>query len=83
MTTTTAVRKIAALCPLSPLANEVYERFREPQQVTCPETGETAMVKIDAERAAATFSVGVPGLRIIRCSEWPRPCGRGCLNQLS
>jgi hypothetical protein len=79
----TPVRMIATLCPFSPLAIEVYSRFREPKQVTCPEIGEPATVQVDAEMAAATFAAGVPGLRIIRCTQWPRACGRGCLSQLS
>jgi len=83
MTTTTTIRTISALCPRSPLAAEVYARYQKPQDVTCPETGETATVKVDAEMAAATFAVGLPGLRITRCTEWPRVCGRGCLSQIS
>lgn len=79
---TTPVRAIAALCPLFPLSIEVYARYREPKMVTCPEVGETAAVQVDAEMAAATAAVGIPGLRIIRCSEWPRACGRGCMDQL-
>ena len=79
----TAVRIIAALCPYNPAATDVYYRFRGPRQVTCPEKGERATVEADAEMAAATAAVGMPGLRIIRCSQWPRACGRGCLEQLS
>jgi hypothetical protein len=79
----TPVRVIAALYPSIPQAIEVYSRFREPKQVTCPEKCEPATVQVDAEMAAATAAVGVPGLRIIRCTQWPRACGRGCLEQLS
>ena len=82
MTTTTAIRRIAALCPFSPMTLDVYARFREPEQVICPETGAPATIKIDAEMAAATFAVGMPGIRIYRCTEWPRACGRGCLTQI-
>jgi hypothetical protein len=80
---TTPVRVIAALCPSIPLSIEAYSQFREPKQVTCPETGETATVQVDAKMAAATAAVGVPGLRITRCTQWPRACGRGCVGQLS
>jgi hypothetical protein len=76
------VRVIAALCPSVPLAIEVYSRFREPKQVICAETGEPATVQVDAKMAAATVAAGVPGLRIIRCTQSPRTCGRGCLDQL-
>jgi len=71
------------VCASGPAATDVYARFREPQQVICPEKGEYVTVQVDAEMAAATAAVGVPGLRIIRCTQWPRGCGRGCLDQLS
>jgi hypothetical protein len=80
---TNPVRAIAALCPFNNVANDVYARFREPQQVVCPENNEYATVRVDAEMAAATAAVGMPGLRIIRCTLWPRECGRGCLEELS
>jgi len=80
---TTSVRAIAPPCPSIALAVEVYTRFREPKQVTCPETGEPAAVQVDAKMAAAAATVGVPGLRIIRCTQWPCACGRGCLGELS
>ena len=80
---TAPVRVIASLCPSISLATEVYSRFREPKQVTCPEKGEPATVQVDAKMAAATAAVGLPELRIIRCTQWPCACGRGCLAQLS
>ena len=80
---TIPVRMIASLCPSIPLGFEVYSRFREPKQVTCPETGEPAAVQVDAKMAAATAVVGVPELRIIRCTQWPCACDRGCLGELS
>lgn len=80
----TPVRVITAQCPSIPLAIEVYSRFRQPTQVTCPEKGELATVQVDAKTAAASAALGIPGgLRIIGCSQWPRTCGRGCLGQLS
>src|ERR1035441_6013101 len=48
---TTPIRLIASLCPSIPLAFEVHSRFREPKQVTCPETGEPAAVQVDAKMA--------------------------------
>ena len=81
---TTSVRAIAPLCPSIALAVEVYSRFREPKRVTCPEKGEPAAVQVDAKMAAETAAlVGVPELRIIRCTQWPCACGRACLGQLS
>jgi hypothetical protein len=83
MKTTNPVRAVTALCPSSHVANDVYARFREPQQVICPEAREYAAVQVDAEMAAATAELELPWLRIIRCTEWPRDCGRGCLELLS
>lgn len=80
---TTPARVIASVCPSFLLAAEVYSRFREPRQLTCPESGEPATVEVDADLAAATALVGMSELRIIRCTEWPRACGRDCLCQLS
>jgi hypothetical protein len=79
----TSVRAIASLCPSIALAVEVYSRFHEPKQVTCPETGKPATVQVDAKMAAATAAVGVPELRLIRCTRWPCACGRGCLGELT
>jgi len=80
---TASVRAIAPLCACIGLALEVYPRFREPKQVTCPETCKPATVQVDAKMAAATAAVGLPELRIIRCTQWPCACGRGCLGELS
>jgi hypothetical protein len=79
----TPARVFASVCPSFLLAAEVYSRFREPRQVTCPENGKPATVEVDADLAAATALVGMTELRITRCTEWPRGCGRGCLCQLS
>ena len=81
---TTSVHAIAPLCPSIALAVEIYSRFRQPKRVTCPEKGEPATVQVDAKMAAETAAlVGVPELRIIRCTQWPCACGRACLGQLS
>jgi hypothetical protein len=71
------------LNPFIPSAMEVYAHWREPREVLCPETGEQATIQVDAGRAAAMASVGLPGLKIIRCTQWPRKCGRGCMAWLS
>ena len=83
MKTTNPVRVVTELSPFNPTANDVYARFREPQQVICPEEKEYAAIQVDAEMAAATAALGLPWLRIIRCTEWPLDCGRGCLELLS
>ena len=71
------------LNPFIPSAMEVYSHWREPKQVLCPETGAEATIQVDAGRAAAMASVGLPGLKIVRCTQWPRACGRGCMAWIS
>ena len=71
------------LNPFMPLATKVYAHWREPREVLCPETGAQATTQVDAGRAAAMAAVGLPGLKIIRCSQRPRACGRGCMAWLS
>jgi hypothetical protein len=71
------------LNPFIGSATTVYAHWREPREVLCPETGEQATIQVDAGRAAAMASVGLPGLKIIQCTQWPRPCGRGCMAWLN
>jgi hypothetical protein len=80
---TTPVQAMAAKCPSNPSAIQLYSHFREPKVVTCTENGRFATVLVDAKMAAVTAAFGVPGLRIISCSLWPRACGRGCIAQLA
>ena len=83
MNTTTAVRKIAAPAQIFSLPTRSTSEFREPQQVTCPETGETAMVKIDCcAVSAATFAGECPGFESFDAASGPA-LRRGCLTQLS
>ena len=60
----TAVRVIATRFPFSPMATDVYSRFREPQQVLCPDKGEYATVQVDAEMAAPTVRWDCPGFEL-------------------
>ena len=79
---TTPVQLIAAKYPSNPSTIQLYSHFREPKMVICTETGEFATVQVDAKIAAVTTAFGVPGLRIMSCTRWPRACGRGCIAQL-
>jgi hypothetical protein len=80
---TTPVQAIPAKYPSNPSPIQLYSHFREPKIVTCTEDGAFATVQVDAKMAAVTTAFGVPGLRIISCSRWPRACGRGCIAQLA
>ena len=52
--------------------------------VTCPETGQSATVEVDAARVAVSAWGGVPDVRLKDCSRWPEKagCGQDCLLQL-
>ena len=54
------------------------------QIITCPETGEQAMVEVDTRRAALTSLIGQTDLRLESCWRWPlrEDCGQECLLQL-
>lgn len=59
-------------------------RYGGAQRITCPETGKTALVELDAARAALTSAVGQPDIRLKSCWRWPlkENCGQECLTQL-
>jgi hypothetical protein len=61
-----------------------YFRFRDSRIITCPETGEAAMVEVDAVHAALTSAVGQTHVRLQGCWRWPlnESCNQQCLTQL-
>lgn len=61
-----------------------YKRYRDSKIITCPETGEAAIVEVDAVHAALTSLVGPPDIRLQSCWRWPlnENCGQECLTQL-
>ena len=61
-----------------------YIRYRDSRIITCPDTGEAAMVEVDAVHAALTSFAGVPDIRLRDCWRWPinQNCGQECLIQL-
>src|SRR5260370_11390792 len=61
-----------------------YIRYRDSRIIICPETGEQAMVEVDAVHAALTSAVGPPDIRLWDCWRWPinQNCGQECLAQL-
>jgi hypothetical protein len=66
-------------------AASVWRRFRETRLVTCPATGQTAAVKMNASHAA--FSAVVedrPDLHFADCSRWStgHRCGEECMPQV-
>jgi hypothetical protein len=76
-----AVLAVGLLYVLMPLVADTFRRFRSPRMLSCPETGGTAEVGIDAPRAALTSAFGRPLLRVKSCSRWPERerCKQDCL----
>ena len=58
-----------------------FGRFRGRRAVLCPETGSTAIIRIDALHAAISSAVADPKLQVSECSRWPefQGCRQGCL----
>ncbi len=71
------------LLPAALWLREIYRRYSGSRLVSCPENQESAVVSIDARRAAATGMHGHPELRLCGCTRWPERvnCGQPCLPQ--
>jgi hypothetical protein len=65
-------------------AVRVFFRYRGRMLFTCPETGQSACVKVAAGDAARSSLVGRPKIHLTDCSHWPQRqnCGQECLSQL-
>jgi len=61
-----------------------YIRYLDSRIVICPESGQAAIVEVDAVHAALTSAVGDPDIRLQNCGRWPiyQACGQRCLTQL-
>ena len=61
-----------------------FFRFRGRRKLLCPETGNSAIVRIGALHAAASGLLDDPDLRVIDCSRWPerQDCGQDCLRRI-
>lgn len=63
----------------------VWQLYRGPRIITCPENDQPAAVKVDALSAAKwTAIAGETPLRLSSCSRWPEMagCGQECLSQV-
>jgi hypothetical protein len=70
-----------SLVPLVFLLVRSYLRYRGVQAVTCPATGSTAKVRLDAGKAAFSSVSGGPNLLVTSCEHWPehKDCTQGCV----
>lgn len=79
MSTAIAVVIAIGVVGLLLLGIRAYVRIRGKRVVTCPETGDSVAVEVNALRAV----VGAP-LRLQECTRWPerQGCGQECLQQI-
>jgi hypothetical protein len=72
---------LAAVYVLFPWVAHIFDCYRRPRLVRCPEAGTKAWVEIDARHAALTAAFGAPRVRPRECSLWEQrgPCAMGCL----
>jgi hypothetical protein len=75
---------VLSFVPLLYVLARSYRRFRGARVVTCPETGKSVAVELNASRAALSGTFDDPTLRLSSCSRWPerRDCGQECLSQI-
>lgn len=75
---------LAAFFVLGGYLVRAYVRYRDSKIITCPDSGEAAIVEVDAVHAALTSLVGQPDIRLQNCWRWPlhQSCGQECLTQL-
>jgi len=61
----------------------IYQRYRGPRAITCPEEHRAASVTIDARYAAFTGMAATEQLRLADCSLWPEHggCAQRCIDQ--
>lgn len=62
---------------------QIYNRYSGSRLVACPESRQSAVVSIDAKRAAATVMDGRLDLHLSECTRWPEhsKCRQACLSQ--
>jgi hypothetical protein len=75
---------VMASTPVALVAVRGYRLYGGLRLVTCPETVEAAVVKINATRAVASKLAGRNNLRLRSCSRWPekKGCNQACSAQL-
>jgi hypothetical protein len=79
------IAAIGVVGVLLPVGLSVFEEFRKPKDVICPENGEPALITADAAYVAMRSVVGMNRFRLTGCSRWPgrAGCNQNCLNRLA
>ena len=72
---------LALLIPTVWAVRGAYRRAKGWQAVTCPESGQPALIALDPRNAALMHVIGNPPGKIQSCSHWPEreQCAQGCL----
>ncbi len=62
-----------------------YAKYRHPRTIQCPETGQPAVVEIDALDAALAECAGKSDLHLLNCSLWKERgrCEETCVKELT
>lgn len=71
--------------PAAAAGVRAYRLFGGLREVSCPETAEAVLVRIDVARAIASRLSGRNELRLRSCSRWPgrQGCDQACLRQIA
>ncbi len=75
---------VVASIPAAFAGVRAYRAVNELREVSCPETMEEAIVRVQVARAIANRLTGGNDLRLKSCSRWPerRDCNQTCLAQV-
>jgi hypothetical protein len=73
-----------AILVVVPTILTTFFEYRSLRRVSCPELGRTAVIGVDAAKAARNSLFGRIRLRVESCSFWParRGCDQACLESL-
>ena len=84
LTLIAAILALAAIYVVPLVVTEVYLIYRGRKYVECPDSELTAVVELQAGRAAASAILGLPRVRLKTCSRWPEhgKCDGGCLRPI-
>ncbi len=84
-TTIASTATLMVSLPAAAAGVRAYRVFGGVREVSCPETMEAALVRIQVARAIASRLTGQNDLRLKACSRWPdkRGCNQACASQIA
>ena len=72
---------VLSVIPVTYIYVRKYFHYRKTRTLVCPETRKTAVVKLQAGRAARSAIFDEPDLRVRSCSLGHENCSQGCVEQ--